>query len=172
MLPDAAHAFDSLHVSLSHPIPLRRDMRGGFVADIRAAVGNTGAFSVSLAPKSVVYYNSMGERKGKGVDRGRPLPGGRAFLALVVGAGVKPLSGLLERIDDVLKRHHLPVYHQNPEFHASLAWGLVEDKPFPPKVLSRLDALAEDILQAQPKTGWTVNEVLVKVAKDITPIPL
>lgn len=158
-------------------------MRGSITAEVKAAIGGSGGFRVSLAPRPVVYYNSLlsgdleglSERGKSGkVDRGSPQPGGRAFLALVVGAGVKSIAGLLERVDDILKRHHLPVYHSNPEFHASLGWGLVgeDGEPFPPSLLDRLDAFAEDILKAQPKGGWLVDEVCIKIAKEVTRIAL
>lgn len=184
-----AHAFDSLHISLSHPVPLRRHMRDAMVAELKKAIGGSGGFRVSLAPKPVVYYNALHgssdtpgrvdrnspEGKAGSVDRGTPQLGGRSFLGLVVGAGTRPLSNLLSRVDAILKKHHLPVYHANPEFHTSLAWALVTDKddlPFPATLLDELDSFQDDILAAQPKGGWEVKDISVKIAKDITRILL
>lgn len=104
---------------------------------------------------------------------------------------------LRDAVHPELAKLHLPLYHDNPEFHASFAWCLVKpgagltrehslpeeeegddvlesgDKtPFAPAVLSDLTSrFASAILQAQPKDGWLIDGVQLKIAKDIYTIP-
>lgn len=103
---------------------------------------------------------------------------------------------LRDAVHPELAKLHLPLYHDNPEFHASFAWCLVKpsigatseyslseveekdvpesrDKtPFTPAVLSDLTSrFAAAILQAQTKDGWLIDGVQLKIAKDIYTIP-
>jgi len=76
----------ALHISLTHPLPLRRSQTKAFQADLthRLAEGGSKSFKLSLAGALRVYYN--GRRYG---GEGK---GGRAFLALRVGAGSDEVS--------------------------------------------------------------------------------
>lgn len=130
----AARRWRPLHVSLSHPLPLRRDARDTFRTAVARALASSGAFKLSLAGEPVVYYNAprsaCSDRADKPGDasrqagRGRPTAGARAFLGLRVGAGARELGVLLGKLEGVLKRLHLPLYHEEAEFHASFAWAL------------------------------------------------
>lgn len=182
---DKTKTYRQLHVSLSHPLPLRRDMVSSFAPAVRRALSGTGGFRLSLAGAPVVYYNAPGGA-ARMPGRGLPRVGGRAFLGLRVGAGTKELAALLERLEDVLKRLHLPLYHDEPEFHASFAWALCtlpdgggreddEDEkdvlsPFPPDLVGRLAEHTDAALAVHP--GWNVQVLCVKVAKDVVRIPL
>jgi hypothetical protein len=86
-----------LHISLTHPLPLRRSQIRSFRDDLahrlggRGGLGGLGAgmteglgFRLSLAQRVSGYVNGR-RYGGEGV-------GGRAFLALRVGAGSKEVS--------------------------------------------------------------------------------
>jgi hypothetical protein len=117
-------------------------------------------------------------------------------------------------VHPILAKLHLPLYHSQPEFHASFAWCLLnphpptafvsaeeEDTrwteiasvdplevefesdqpdmpgdsptPFTPAILSELsDAFQERILAAQPRGGWQIDSLDLKVAKDVFRLPL
>ena len=81
---------------------------------------------------------------------------------------------IVEDIPPVLDRLHLQRYHDNPEFHASFAWCLAYgDTPFTPAVLEALSQeFGEDMLKQQPKGGWKVDQLAIKIGKDIFAMPL
>ncbi|KAL7419733.1 poly(U)-specific 3'-to-5' RNA exonuclease [Cryptotrichosporon argae] len=106
---------DTLHVSLTHPFPLRRSQIAEFTADLARALAHARRFRLSLA--SVKAYHNGARFGGDG-------HGGRAFLSLRVGAGAAEMSKLLDRIHPLLERLHRPLYHTDPEFHTSVAWCL------------------------------------------------
>lgn len=146
----------SLHVSLSHPLPLRRPLSAAFAARVAHAVADVPAFALGLAWPPKVYNNapSRGPR--------------RAFLALRTAAGTRELHALLARIDALLRTEHLPTYHEDPEFHTSFAWWLDGDGRV---AIERLDERKDEVLGAL-KSGWKVTHVCVKVAKTVTRVPL
>ena len=77
----------SLHVSLTHPFPLRRSQIRPFQADLTKqlrTLEHLGGFKLSLAGQIKVYYN--GKRYG---GEGS---GGRAFMAFRVGAGASEVG--------------------------------------------------------------------------------
>jgi hypothetical protein len=85
-----------LHISLTHPLPLRRSQIRSFRDDLAHRLGELGAgasmkeglgFRLSLAQRVSGYVNGR-RYGGEGV-------GGRAFLALRVGAGSKEVSHVL-----------------------------------------------------------------------------
>ena len=71
----------SLHISLTHPLALRRSQIGTFRDDLSVRLATSGIqpFTSSLAPGVRVYFNGR-RYGGQGI-------GGRAFLALRLGAG-------------------------------------------------------------------------------------
>lgn len=173
--PDAA-----LHVSLSHPLPLRRGLTTSLAPELAAAVAKLKLGSVKLSLAQLAGYTNSA---------------GRAFVALRVGAGASELGRILElAVAPVLRRHHLPAYHDDAEFHASFAWCLqagsdegeangtassspstdgTSTAPFTPELLAQLSAThTPALLKAQPATGWTITDLCVKVARDVTRIPL
>ncbi|BEI82067.1 hypothetical protein CcaverHIS002_0212270 [Cutaneotrichosporon cavernicola] len=169
-----------LHVSLSHPLPLRRDAVKSFPSTLSRTLSGAGAFSLSLAGAPVVYYNTLGGPT-QAAGRGKPTPGARAFLGLRVGAGARELADLLGKQEGVLAKMHLPLYHAQPEFHASFGWALCpspqeggdinpEATPFPVGLVARLAQHTDPVLAEHP--GWHVGALCVKVAKDVTRIQL
>lgn len=77
----ASSKLPTLHISLTHPLPLRRSQINDLQSDLQNKLRDQGlrAFRLSLAAKIRMYYNGR-RYGGEGV-------GGRAFLALRVGAG-------------------------------------------------------------------------------------
>ncbi|WWC60210.1 uncharacterized protein I303_102776 [Kwoniella dejecticola CBS 10117] len=122
----------SLHISLTHPLPLRRHQ----IDPLRAALADRlrstrRSFRMSLASEIKVYYNrststnaaaSSAALRAEGEGSG-----GRAFIALRVGAGANELEDILDQIiHPLLEIYHLPKYHENPEFHTSFGWTLLQ----------------------------------------------
>ncbi|KAL1410338.1 hypothetical protein Q8F55_004346 [Vanrija albida] len=182
----------ALHVSLSHPLPLRRGLAAALAPELAAAVRGVGVGEVTLSLAALAGYANTA---------------GRAFAALRVGAGAAALRRLLDgAVAPVLERHHMPAYHADAEFHASFAWCLQAGEgtpsggtaspaaaddvgdggdadtdgdaaapavPFTPALLARLGAAhTPALLKAQPPAGWTITALCVKVARDVTRIPL
>ena len=138
--PDLASSnAQPLHISLTHPLPLRRNQRRPIHNDVvhQLSKHEVKAFKLSMAGTVRVYFN--GRRYG---GEGS---GGRAFLALRVGAGssevcqacgflgeaeTDQLGSVLEKIiHPILRPLHLSLYQENPEFHASFAWCLLHSIP-------------------------------------------
>ena len=91
---------------------------------------------------------------------------------------------------------HLPLYHSDPEYHASFAWCLVDQTdqaskdgsavdesdgfegrsdqiPIPHGVLARLNEEYRDaFLRSQPREGWSISDVALKIGKDVQTISL
>lgn len=146
----------SLHISLSHPLPLRRPLNVTFASRVAQVLRDLPAFPVGLAWPPKVYNNA-------------PVRGPRrAFLALRTTAGTRELHALLARVDGLLRREHLPMYHEDPEFHTSFAWWLDDGGVLD---VERLEPHKEKVLAAL-RDGWRVTHICVKVAKKVTRIPL
>lgn len=105
-------------------------------------------------------------------------------------------------IHPLLAKYHLPLYHTNPEFHASFAWCLLRpgeegitsgldtamendgvedhiarpamaDSPFTRQVLDDLNTGFErKLLEAQPRGGWDVSHAILRVGKAVHNIGL
>jgi hypothetical protein len=181
-----------LHISLTHPLPLRADVARTFSASVAAALRkptpppSPSPISISLStPK--IYHNTATPR--------------RAFLALRLGAGRRELENILALIRPLLSRHRVEAYFDVPEWHASFGWcldqaedgaemterggeagsgggvdegrkagngGAADTSPFPSSLLTELERLMPPLR----KEAWSVAEVCVKVGKDVLRIPL
>ncbi|KAK6907250.1 hypothetical protein I203_101240 [Kwoniella mangroviensis CBS 8507] len=190
----------SLHISLTHPLPLRRDQILPFRNSLAGRLKTVHKFKLSFASEMKIYYNRL-----SGGEEGN---GGRAFVALRVGAGANEIEGILDKaIHPLLDIHHLPKYHEDPEFHTSFGWtllnqkedeadgevkgedtpGLLSDRitkiqntsdsssvsnfqhtPFSSDLIDPINTKYQDaILQKQPKGGWEVDNVYLKVSKEV-----
>jgi hypothetical protein len=99
-----------------------------------------------------------------------------------VGAGAPELATLLDKVVEPALRQRGGAYHPDAEFHASFGWCLDGHKeeeegdaasPFPADMLRQLeDEYGPALLAAQPRGGWDVADVCVKVAKTVTRLPL
>ncbi|KAK4687613.1 U6 snRNA phosphodiesterase, partial [Tremellales sp. Uapishka_1] len=166
--PETLHPFPSLHISLTHPLPLRRSQIPAFQSDLTSALRGLPPFRLSLSSQ-VRHYQNGKKYGGEG-------SGGRGFLALRVGAGHTELERLLQHaIHPILDRLHLGKYHENPEFHASVAWYLLREEGgrLTERGLAGLnDEFGKEIIKCQPVGGWGVEYVMFKVGKEVTEIPL
>ncbi|WWC68721.1 uncharacterized protein I206_102655 [Kwoniella pini CBS 10737] len=108
----------SLHISLTNSLPLRRHQIIPFRNELTNRLKSIGKFKLSFTSEIKVYYNRL--------TSGEEYSGGRAFLALRVGAGAFELDNILNKIiHPLLNINHLPTYHENPEFHTSFGWTLL-----------------------------------------------
>ncbi|WVQ74545.1 hypothetical protein IAR50_004146 [Cryptococcus sp. DSM 104548] len=175
----------SLHISLTRPLPFRRDQTKSFADQLRVRFAKeVPTFRLSLAGRVKEYFSEVHVEGGQG----------RGFLALRVGAGAAELKEVVDKtLDPLLRVSHLPTYHKNPEFHTSFAWTLlgqedrvkdddlledqverpVEKCLFPKEVLDKInDEFEARILAAQPTGGWLIDSVELKMSKEIVTIPL
>ncbi|WVQ94633.1 hypothetical protein IAU59_001713 [Kwoniella sp. CBS 9459] len=160
-------SLESLHISLTHPLPLRRHQIVPFRDSLTARLRAQGSFRLSLVGDTKVYHNgsqirSMGHAAGHGGGIGggggdhSGRSGSRAFFALRTGAGSVELKAIIDDIiHPILEKLHLPTYHENPEFHTSFAWCLLKPRlPAPRNSMgvptSDADALDEYEAQAGP----------------------
>ncbi|WVO13235.1 hypothetical protein L204_100848 [Cryptococcus depauperatus] len=167
-----------LHISLTRPLPLRRHQIQSFRDKLSEKLSRCGAFRLSLAGRVKAYSNEIHE----GVQG---LAKGRGFLALRVGAGASELKAIQDKvIHPILDVVHLPTYYENPEFHSSFAWSLLESRGgkqeteadlidscsvFSNSVLEGINEKFEErILAAQPSRGWSVDSVELKISKEVT----
>jgi hypothetical protein len=102
-------------------------------------------------------------------------------------------------VHPILANLHLPLYHSEPEFHASFAWCLLRrsasvtgqsaevlqshqpdsgttdalSTPLIPELLCRLsEEFEQRILSSQPSGGWVIDTLELKIANDITQLCL
>jgi hypothetical protein len=73
------HSNTKLHISLTHPLPLRRSQLEPFKTALHGQISALGKFHVSIVGQMVGFQNSLA-REGDVIR-------GRAFLAIRVGAG-------------------------------------------------------------------------------------
>lgn len=74
------------------------------------------------------------------------------------------LTALTERLNAVLRHHHLPAYYEDPIFHTSVAWGLLR----PPA--SSVSAGATMVESTFPSIPDLPAAVLQSLAKHCGPI--
>ena len=96
----------------------------------------------------------------------------------------------------LLQSLHMPLYHSNPEYHASFAWCLIDQTdqtskdgsavdesdgfeessdqvPIPHEVLAQVNEEYRDVfLRSQPREGWSISDVELKIGKDVQTVPL
>lgn len=95
----------------------------------------------------------------------------------------------------MLRKLHRPLYHSDPEYHASFAWCLTDspdtkvsrteeegqdsstahplDDPFDMGLIQELDEEFEaGLLSAQPVSGWKVDKIVLKIGKDMIECPI
>ena len=97
----------------------------------------------------------------------------------------------------MLQKLHRPLYHSDPEYHASFAWCLTDPLgrgdagegdvelcgpelagtpvkvPISDETVTKVsDQFQRLILDAQPKGGWFVNKIVLKIGKDKTELAL
>jgi hypothetical protein len=120
---------------------------------------------------------------------------------LAGGVLIIQLNSIVDKVvHPILEKCHLPLYHTNPEYHASFAWCLVDTKagsdsdslsdetvddsqstekaygtkaPFSKELLEKLGLeFGPTILEKQPNGGWEVDHLVLRAGKSIYEIPL
>lgn len=139
----------TLHLSLSRPLQLWTNQRDAFKAAIVAAVSKHPPLTLAFAGLA----NLTNDEKT------------RQFLCLEVGYGHEELLSLVQSIDGVLASKKLPVYYEQPRFHASIAWWLPREG-VEMQQLETLDISALRDVQVE------VGRVQVKIGKDVVEMGL
>ncbi|KAJ7644305.1 hypothetical protein FB45DRAFT_1021081 [Roridomyces roridus] len=115
----ALHDFSSdlepeLHISLSRPIYLRAHQR----EDLKRAVKQ-------IAEKTLPFVASFAQLTQLANDEGT-----RTFLALEIGAGYHEFKCLADMLTPTLHAIRQQEFYSTPRFHASIAWALLDWRPF------------------------------------------
>ncbi|KAH9891950.1 hypothetical protein C8Q73DRAFT_746942 [Cubamyces lactineus] len=99
-----------LHISLTRPTFLRAHQRNDFKRAVQKAAKSKRRFAASFATLSELTND---ERT-------------RTFLTLEVGAGHDGLKALSDELTPILKSIRQKEFYQDPRFHASIAWALLD----------------------------------------------
>ncbi|OSD02417.1 hypothetical protein PYCCODRAFT_1390116 [Trametes coccinea BRFM310] len=99
-----------LHISLTRPVYLRAHQRADFKRAVHDAAKAKRRFSASFATISDLTNDEKT----------------RTFLALEVGAGHDDFKELSERLTPTLRSIRQKEFYQDPRFHASIAWALLD----------------------------------------------
>lgn len=121
------------------------------------------------------------------------------MLKLTLRNSLGQINALVDKvIHPILETLHRPLYHTNPEFHASFAWRLLDspseasktvpqttkeeqhdlravpaNSPFGDTFVQTLnEAFEAGLLSSQPTGGWDVSSIELKVSKEITTLRL
>ncbi|TDL23211.1 hypothetical protein BD410DRAFT_787528 [Rickenella mellea] len=106
-----------LHISLTRPIYLRAHQREELKRAVKQAAQNHPTFVASFAAFAT-FVND--ERT-------------RAFVGMEVGAGHAELQSLSETLKPLLRLLHQRPFYEDPRFHASFAWALLDRQSPAPK---------------------------------------
>ncbi|KAA1125330.1 poly(U)-specific 3'-to-5' RNA exonuclease [Puccinia graminis f. sp. tritici] len=91
---------------------LKTNERDSFIEELKKVVKGIKLFEVYFSNFSTLVNDE----------------GTRAFLALEVGSGHSLLCNLLKQIDKILELFCQNKYYENPRFHVSIAWCLLEQE--------------------------------------------
>ncbi|EJF57002.1 hypothetical protein DICSQDRAFT_129768 [Dichomitus squalens LYAD-421 SS1] len=104
-----------LHISLTRPTYLRAHQREEFKRAVRSAIKAKAKFSASFVTFSELTND---ERT-------------RTFLTLEIGAGHDHLKTLVENLTPALRAIRQKEFYEDPRFHASIAWALLDGAKTP-----------------------------------------
>ncbi|KAJ2990237.1 hypothetical protein NUW54_g8532 [Trametes sanguinea] len=168
-----------LHISLTRPVYLRAHQRADFKRAVHNAAKAKRRFSASFATISDLTND---ERT-------------RTFLTLEVGAGHDDFKELSEHLTPILKSIRQKEFYQDPRFHASIAWALLDgakaeeqksrspernqDPPstneefptipgFPPVLIPQLRAEFSRQLVDSAVGRFEADEIHVRIGKEIS----
>ncbi|KAH8994116.1 hypothetical protein EDB86DRAFT_3064733 [Lactarius hatsudake] len=113
--PDSVAAVRELHVSLTRPFFLRAHQKEEMKRAVRDAAKAHPPFTASFAAFSDLTNDENT----------------RTFLCMEVGAGHRELRALSDTLTPTLLSFHQKEYYEQPRFHASFAWVLLERPPQP-----------------------------------------
>ncbi|TFK20590.1 hypothetical protein FA15DRAFT_599415 [Coprinopsis marcescibilis] len=165
-----------LHVSLSRPIYLRAHQREEVKRTVRDIANNHAPFEISFASFSELINDEKT----------------RSFLTLEVGAGHHELKNISTDLSPILNTFRQKGYYDNPRFHASIGWALL-DQPsssptvsethspstsslneyptiprFPDTLIPTLVGRYHGILSSQKVSVFPVARISVKIGKDVS----
>ncbi|KAH8978461.1 hypothetical protein EDB92DRAFT_1909607 [Lactarius akahatsu] len=113
--PDSVAAVRELHISLTRPFFLRAHQKEEMKRAVRNAAKAHPPFTASFAAFSDLTNDEHT----------------RTFLCMEVGAGHGELRALSDTLTPTLLSFHQKEYYEQPRFHASFAWVLLERSPQP-----------------------------------------
>ncbi|KAH9011805.1 hypothetical protein EDB85DRAFT_2040503, partial [Lactarius pseudohatsudake] len=113
--PDSVAAVRELHISLTRPFFLRAHQKEEMKRAVRNAAKAHPPFTASFAAFSDLTNDEHT----------------RTFLCMEVGAGHGELRALSDTLTPTLLSFHQKEYYEQPRFHASFAWVLLERPPQP-----------------------------------------
>ncbi|KAI9436642.1 hypothetical protein H4582DRAFT_1816510 [Lactarius indigo] len=113
--PDSVAAVRELHVSLTRPFFLRAHQKEEMKRAVRDAAKAHPPFTASFA----AFSNLTNDEHT------------RTFLCMEVGAGHSELRALSDTLTPTLLSFHQKEYYEQPRFHASFAWVLLDSQPQP-----------------------------------------
>lgn len=99
-----------LHISLSRPVYLRAHQREDFKREVMQIVKRHKPFPVSFAKFSELVNDEQT----------------RTFLTMEIGAGHHELQSIAVALTPILRSLRQKEYYENPRFHASVAWALLD----------------------------------------------
>ncbi|KAI1798470.1 hypothetical protein LXA43DRAFT_968762 [Ganoderma leucocontextum] len=153
-----------LHISLTRPTYLRAHQREEFKRAVRSISTTRRKFSASFATFSELTND---ERT-------------RTFLALEIGAGHDDFKSLVQGLAPALRAIRQKEFYDDPRFHASIAWALLDGSKTPGSPLtqndtpseSRQPALrAQDTAARSPSPGNPTTPTSIVPAPEFPTIP-
>ncbi|KAA1081451.1 poly(U)-specific 3'-to-5' RNA exonuclease, variant 3 [Puccinia graminis f. sp. tritici] len=154
LLTEGTPSDSSLHLSLSRPAFLKTNERDNFIEELKKVVKGIKLFEVYFSNFSTLVNDE----------------GTRAFLALEVGSGHSLLCDLLKQIDKTLELFCQNKYYENPRFHVSIAWCLLEqqnqgtstDEVIPKSFLQSINSSKLDYIR---NMSWKIDCFNVVIGK-------
>ncbi|KNZ57960.1 uncharacterized protein VP01_2030g2 [Puccinia sorghi] len=163
----------SLHLSLSRPLFLKTNERDNFINQMKKFISGIKLFEI--------YFSAFSNLMNDDCTRG--------FLALEVGNGHSDVSKLfyssilnelLKEIDKVLEMYCQPKYYENPRFHVSIAWCLINQENIHQTKHTSHHLLSSSLLQSLNdiqldeirNIPWKVDYFNVVIGKTIHQITL
>ncbi|KAL0069785.1 poly(U)-specific 3'-to-5' RNA exonuclease [Marasmius tenuissimus] len=110
---DGDHKTTELHISLSRPLFVRAYQKEEVKRSVRRLAQSSPPFKASFSSFSRLPNDENT----------------RTFVALDIGGGFPELKSLTERLTSSLQSFRQKVYYDEPRFHASIAWALLESPP-------------------------------------------
>ncbi|TFK70389.1 hypothetical protein BDN72DRAFT_870338 [Pluteus cervinus] len=155
---------NELHISLSRPIYLRSHQREDLKKAVAGLARTSRPFKISFA----VFCELINDEKT------------RTFLAMEIGAGHHELRTLVDALKPTLRAIRQREFYDNPRFHASLAWALL-DKPstsipierstipgLPKTLIPQLNESHGKRLSSIQIGTMDVEQINIKIGKDVT----
>ncbi|KAI0643076.1 hypothetical protein C8Q79DRAFT_1013049 [Trametes meyenii] len=126
-----------LHISLSRPTYLRAHQRAEFKCAVQKLAKSRGRFLASFATLSELANDEHT----------------RTFLTLEIGAGHDNLKDMSNELTPTLKNIRQKEFYQDPRFHASIAWALLDNLPTSSTITTGAGPSKPISASHEPQTG-------------------